>query len=204
MLGHEGSGTVVEVGSNVSDFKPGDRVCMSVSYCGHCPACLSARPWACEAKLNFKGYMNDGTSRLSIGGTEMANFFGQSSFATYSVAHENNLVHVPDGMDLALASPLGCGIQTGAGTVLNYLKPPPGSSIVVSGCGAVGMSALMAAKVSGQYAPGRGTHGLKNSFAQHRYMECVQHDFSHERALQQVALELAHNRADVTLIYTKG
>jgi hypothetical protein len=65
-------------------------------------------------------------------------------------------------------------------------------------------SVATAAKLSGQYAPGRGTHGLKTVFAQQRYMECVQHGFSHERAMQQVALELAHNRADVTLIYTKG
>lgn len=63
---------------------------------------------------------------------------------------------------------------------------------------------LSAAKATGQYAPGRGTHGLKTAFAQRRYMECVRHSFSHEQALQQVALELAHNRADVTLIYTKG
>lgn len=63
---------------------------------------------------------------------------------------------------------------------------------------------ITAAKASGQHSKGRGTHGLKSTFAHRRYMECVRYGFSHEKALQQVALELAHNRADVTLIYTKG
>ena len=151
VLGHEGSGIVTEVGPGVRGFKAGDRVCLSISYCGECPSCLSARPYACEesGRLNFGGRAYDNTTRLSKDGVELASFFGQSSFATYSVVHENNLVLVPDGIDLALTAPLGCGIQTGAGTVLNFLKPAPGSSIVVSGCGAVGMSALMAAKICG-------------------------------------------------------
>ena len=149
--GHEGSGIVESVGGLVTDFKPGDRVCMSFSYCNECFACVTGRPYECEENLhlNFGGRAYDGTTRLSKDGTEFSNLFNQSSFATYSVTHRNNLVHVPDEMDLKLTAPLGCGIQTGAGAVLNCLKPQPGSSLVVVGCGGVGMSAVMAAKCSG-------------------------------------------------------
>ena len=151
VLGHEGSGVIVEVGSQITGFKPGDRVCMSFCYCGECYACITGRPYQCElvGKLNFGGRAFDGTARLSKDGKELANFFNQSSFATYAVTHQHNLVHVPDEMDLRLTGPLGCGIQTGAGAVLNCLKPEPGSSIVVFGLGGVGMSGLMAAKASG-------------------------------------------------------
>jgi len=149
VLGHEGSGTIVSVGEQVKGFAPGDRICMSFAYCGECYACVTGRVYQCEStgKLNFGGKAMDGTSRLSKDGVELSNFFNQSSFATYSVTHQNNLVHVPDDMDLRLTGPLGCGIQTGAGLVLNCLKPEPGSSIVVFGLGGVGMSALMAAKL---------------------------------------------------------
>ncbi|MCL1848839.1 MAG: NAD(P)-dependent alcohol dehydrogenase [Clostridiales bacterium] len=151
VLGHEGSGIIESVGSQVTGFKPGDRVCMSFCYCGECYACVTGRPYQCEqnGRLNFGGRAFDGTARLSKDGVELANFFNQSSFATYAVTHVNNLVLVPEEMDLRLTGPLGCGIQTGAGAVLNCLKPEPGSSIVVFGCGGVGMSGLMAAKASG-------------------------------------------------------
>ena len=86
---------------------------------------------------------------MSRNGERVSCFFGQSSFASHAVVHKNNLVRVPDGMDLRIAAPVGCGIQTGAGSVLNYLRPVPGNGIVVSGCGGVGMSALMAARLCG-------------------------------------------------------
>ena len=94
--------------------------------------------------------MADGTRRLSQNGVELSSFFGQSSFATYAVVHQNSTIKVTDDtIDLALLGPLGCGIQTGAGAVLNRLKPAFGSSIAVFGCGTVGMSAIMAAKIAG-------------------------------------------------------
>ena len=151
VLGHEGSGIVEKVGPGVQRFAPGDRVSMSFSYCNECFACITGRPYACEqnGRLNFGGRSYDGTTRLTKDGVELSNFFNQASFATHSVTHENNLVKIPDDMDLALAAPLGCGVQTGAGAVLNNLKPEPGSAIVIQGLGGVGMSALMAAKVCG-------------------------------------------------------
>ncbi|MCL2122316.1 MAG: NAD(P)-dependent alcohol dehydrogenase [Clostridiales bacterium] len=149
VLGHEGSGVIVRVGDRVHGFAPGDKVGLSFSYCGECFACVTGRPYQCEqnGRLNFGGRAYDGTTRLTKDGLELSNFFNQGSFATYAVTHQKNLVHVPDEMDLRLVGPLGCGIQTGAGAVLNCLKPEPGSSIVVFGCGGVGMSALMAAKI---------------------------------------------------------
>src|SRR5690606_23794742 len=90
-----------------------------------------------------------GTQRLSAEGEPLGTFFGQSSFATYAVAHARNVVKVEANGDLALLGPLGCGIQTGAGTVLNRLRPKSGAAIAVFGCGAVGLSAVMAAVIAG-------------------------------------------------------
>lgn len=152
VLGHEGAGIIEEVGEGVNEFKKGDRVVFSFGYCGACENCLNAKPFACERfnEINFGGVMPDGTKRLSKDGQEIASFFAQSSFATYAITNVNSVVKVTDNsIDLALLGPLGCGIQTGAGTVLNRLKPRAGSSIVVFGCGTVGLSSIMAAKLVG-------------------------------------------------------
>ena len=151
VLGHEGCGVVEEVGQGVTDFKTGDRVGFSFGFCGHCENCLSAHQHACENfnAINFAGVMSDGTARLSRNGVKISSFFGQSSFATHAVVNQNSTVKVDDDIDLALAAPMGCGIQTGAGAVLNRIRPAFGSSIVIFGCGTVGMSAIMAAKIAG-------------------------------------------------------
>lgn len=151
VLGHEGSGIVEQVGEGVKGIEVGDHVVMSFAHCGTCPNCLTGHPTVCETfnPLNFGGVQDDYTTRLSKDGQSLATFFGQSSFGTYAIAHERNVVKVDKEVDLALLGPLGCGIQTGAGTVLNRLRPQFGSSIVIYGCGAVGLSALMAAKIAG-------------------------------------------------------
>lgn len=151
VLGHEGSGIVEKVGSNVSTVEPGDHVALSFSSCGHCENCLSGYPSNCEKfnALNFGGVMNDGTKRIHKDDTEFSTFFGQSSFATYAIADERNTVKVDNDVDPRLLAPLGCGIQTGSGTVLNNLKPAFGSTIAIYGTGAVGLSAIMAAKIAG-------------------------------------------------------
>ncbi|NLC62368.1 MAG: NAD(P)-dependent alcohol dehydrogenase [Gammaproteobacteria bacterium] len=151
VLGHEGSGIVEQVGDNVTSLSPGDHVVMSFAHCGQCANCLTGHPTVCEVfnDLNFGGRMEDGTARLHQGETELGTFFGQSSFGTHAVANERNVVKVDKDVDLALLGPLGCGIQTGAGTVLNRLKPAFGTSIAVYGCGAVGLSAIMAARIAG-------------------------------------------------------
>ena len=151
VLGHEGAGVVEKVGENVTGLQPGDHVVMSFAHCGQCENCLTGHPTVCSRfnELNFGGRMDDNTCRLHQGDTAVHTFFGQSSFGTHVVAHERNVVKVDKEVDLALLGPLGCGIQTGAGTVLNRLKPDFGTSIAVYGCGAVGLSAIMAAKIAG-------------------------------------------------------
>lgn len=150
VLGHEGAGIVEQVGENVTRLAPGDHVVMSFAHCGQCENCLTGRPTVCARfnELNFGGRMEDGTYRLHQGDAELGTFFGQSSFGTHVVAHERNVVKVDKDVDLALLGPLGCGIQTGAGTVLNRLKPEFGTSIAIYGCGAVGLSAIMAARIA--------------------------------------------------------
>ncbi|WP_042347850.1 NAD(P)-dependent alcohol dehydrogenase [Bacillus massiliigorillae] len=148
VLGHEGSGIVIKVGDAVETIAEGDHVVLSYSSCGHCENCLSAHPSTCQNfnALNFDG---EGYDRLHQHDHNVSTFFGQSSFATYAVVNERNVVKVNKDADLALLGPLGCGIQTGSGTVLNKLKPAFGTSIAVYGCGAVGLSAIMAAKIVG-------------------------------------------------------
>jgi aryl-alcohol dehydrogenase len=168
VLGHEGSGVVEKIGGGVSGILPGDHVVLTFPSCGHCPNCLAGHNNNCydNVKLNFGGrlparagsaYSGEGTPEaspegatpLSQNGKPLSIFFGQSSFATYSVADTSGVVVVDKDVDLRLLAPLGCGIQTGAGTVINTLSPAPGDSIVVFGIGGVGLSGIMAAKASG-------------------------------------------------------
>ena len=152
VLGHEGTGIVEQVGAAVSSVQPGDKVILSFSYCGKCRNCLEGHPGMCEKfnDLNFAGPNFDGTHRMHKDRHDLSLFFGQSSFATYTVVDEHNIVKVPDDadVDLAYLGPLGCGLQTGSGSVLNYLKPEPGATIDIFGMGPVGLSAVMGAKIA--------------------------------------------------------
>jgi aryl-alcohol dehydrogenase len=148
VLGHEGSGTVVSVGADVTTLAVGDNVAISFNSCGRCPHCAKGESAYCHNFLeyNFGGVRPDGSSGLASAGTKLgANFFGQSSLATHALAHERNVVKLPPDVPVELVGPLGCGIQTGAGAVFNSLDVQPGSTVVVAG--AVGLSAVMAAVV---------------------------------------------------------
>lgn len=152
VLGHEGSGIVEETGASVTDLKKGDAVVLSYRSCGECINCKRDEPSHCINIFpsNFSGVRSDGSTTLSQRGEPVHGlFFGQSSFAEYAIAHVSNTVKVPDDtqVPLELLGPLGCGVQTGAGAVMNSLKPPAGSSLIVFGCGSVGIAAIMAAKV---------------------------------------------------------
>lgn len=151
VLGHEGAGIVEKTGDGVKILQPGDHVVLSFAHCGHCENCLTGHPTVCTDfnTLNFGGRMEDQTHRLQKEGNDLSTFFGQSSFGTYAVANERNIVKVDKDVDLALLGPLGCGIQTGSGTVLNRLRPEFGTAIVICGAGSVGLSAIMAAKITG-------------------------------------------------------
>ena len=153
VLGHEGGGVVEAVGRNVTSVVPGDHVVMSYAYCGDCSLCESGHPAHCENILAqcFGGRRADGSTGItdSRGRPVHDHFFAQSSFAQYSLANSNNVVKVPKDLPLELLAPLGCGLQTGAGAVLNAMKVRPGSSFAVFGAGAVGLAAVMAAKIAG-------------------------------------------------------
>jgi aryl-alcohol dehydrogenase len=152
VLGHEGSGIVEKVGAAITKVKPGDKVVMTFNSCGHCPSCQDHHISYCHEFFprNFFAARADGSSALSSKGERVnGNFFGQSSFATHAICHEVNVVKVPDNAPLELLGPLACGIQTGAGAVMNALNVTAGKSFAVFGSGSVGLSALMAAKVVG-------------------------------------------------------
>lgn len=158
VLGHEGGGIVVEAGSNVTEAAPGDKVLLSFAHCGACPGCQSGHPAYCyhfDAR-NFGGKRPDGTTAMFLptadgkGRTPVhSTFFGQSSFARLAIVHRSSIVRVPADTPLELFAPLGCGIQTGFGAVINTLKVKPGSSVAVFGVGSVGLAAVMAAKAVG-------------------------------------------------------
>jgi aryl-alcohol dehydrogenase len=152
VLGHEASGVVEQVGRRVVEVEPGDHVVLTYLPCGTCRNCVQGKPAYClyTFPYNFGGARLDQSTALRKGSDAIhSHFFGQSSFATHVLASERNVVKVRKDVPLELLGPLGCAIQTGAGAVLNSLRPAAGSSIVVFGTGSVGMSAVMAARVAG-------------------------------------------------------
>lgn len=152
VLGHEAAGEVLEVGKGVRGFAPGDRVVATFSSCGTCPACRTDAPAYCLTHIsrNFNGRRPNGAGSFTGDSQDIFGaFFQQSSFADHALVQSDNVVKIPDDLSYELAAPLGCGIQTGAGAVLNSLNAQAGQSIVIFGVGAVGLSAVMAAKARG-------------------------------------------------------
>ena len=153
VLGHEGAGIVTAVGSGVRKVQVGDHVVLSFNSCGYCDNCQSGHPAVCD-EVGFLSFgcerPSDGSSPLSQNGAVVHGyFFGQSSFATHAITTERNVVKVPRDVPLELLGPLGCGIQTGAGAVLNSLQVEAGTTLAVFGTGSVGLSAIMAAVIAG-------------------------------------------------------
>ncbi|KAK7543893.1 putative alcohol dehydrogenase [Phyllosticta citricarpa] len=154
VLGHEGSGYVTRVGSAVTNVQPGDAVLLSFAYCGSCHVCLTGPPSHCTRffEINFVGepaFSKPDAANDSIHGR----FFGQSSFAKHTVVSSKSVVNVSNlnlsRADLQLLAPLGCGLQTGSGTVINVAAAGPSDSIAILGMGGVGLAAVMAAKMRG-------------------------------------------------------
>ena len=150
VLGHEGAGVVEQMGKSVKGVERGDHVVLSYQSCGHCRECRRGHPTDCESfwEANFGFHRLDGSNALHRSGVR-GHFFGQSSFATHALATERNLVRVPKDLPLEFLAPLGCGLQTGAGTVMNSLKVSKGEGIAIFGTGSVGLAAVMAARVVG-------------------------------------------------------
>jgi aryl-alcohol dehydrogenase len=153
VYGHEGSGVVEAVGDSVTKVAPGDHVVLSFNHCGSCKACDQGKlPYCLRfGEFNMSGGRPDGSKAFvdDSGDAVGSHFFGQSSFASHSVVAETSVVKIDPSYDLARMGPLGCGIQTGAGAILNTLDVQAGSSVVITGAGALGLSAVMAAKVAG-------------------------------------------------------
>lgn len=153
VLGHEGAGIVAKVGADVRSVAADDHVILTYGSCGGCGNCRCGHVSYCDSftALNFTGYRADGSSALrdERGRAVKAHFFGQSSFATYAVVPERNVVQIRKDAPLRVVAPLACGFQTGAGTVLNVLRPDSDSTIAIFGAGAVGLAALLAAKTLG-------------------------------------------------------
>jgi len=152
VFGHEGAGIVQKVGARVTKVQPGDHVVLAWDYCGTCSSCKVGKELYCLNFFlhNFHGARPDGTATLRKGDQVVhGSFLGQSSFASYALASERNVVKVREDVPLEILGPLGCGVMTGAGAVMNVLRPKPGSSIAVFGVGTVGMSAVLGAVVCG-------------------------------------------------------
>lgn len=150
VLGHEGSGIVEQVGAKVTSVKPGDHVVLSYTSCDHCEPCGHQHRNYCQQflPLNFAGLRGDGSKafKTANGDAVSSHFFGQSSFSSYALAAENCVVKVRDDAPLELLGPLGCGIQTGAGSFMRGFACEAGSAVAISGGGAVGLAAVLGAR----------------------------------------------------------
>ncbi len=149
VLGHEAAGVVEAVGSDVNEFKPGDRVvsCLSM-FCGSCSECQIGRTWLCEMR-GFMGRPQDATPRLSNEDGAVNQMTGLGGFAEQMLVHRNAVVAVPDEIPLDCASLLGCAVVTGVGSVINAAKVEPGSTVAVIGCGGVGLNIIQGAVLAG-------------------------------------------------------
>jgi S-(hydroxymethyl)glutathione dehydrogenase/alcohol dehydrogenase len=152
VLGHEGCGEVEAVGEGVTSVAPGDRVVTLFSpQCGECVHCRSPKTNLCLAirEQQNKGYLPDGTTRLSRDGEPIRHFMGTSTFAEYTVMPEIALAKVPEEAPLDRCALFACGLSTGLGAAMYTAKVEPGSTCVVFGAGMVGLGAVAGARLQG-------------------------------------------------------
>jgi len=152
VAGHEGAGIVESVGHGVSRVAPGDHVILSwAPACGHCYYCLNNKPNLCNSFIGpiWAGTMLDGTPRLSHRGQPVFHFCGLASFANRAVVAQESCIPIRKDVPLAIASLVGCAVSTGVGAVFHTAGVRPGESVVVFGCGGVGLNILQAAALSG-------------------------------------------------------
>jgi len=151
VLGHEGAGIVEKLGPGTEGFAVGDHVVLSFAACGACPDCHDGHPAFCDQflPLNLAGAREGGSGIVREGEPLNGHFFAQSAFASHALAGRSNMVKVDKDLPLPLLAPLGCGIQTGMGTVLNSLRPAAGESLAVFGAGSVGLAGVIAGVIAG-------------------------------------------------------
>jgi len=152
VLGHEGAGIVEAVGSAVGSVKPGDHViCSWNPHCGHCFYCERAAPILCEPFTRHQpnGRLLDGSTRMSRNGERVHHYSVTSTHAEYTVVPESGAIAIPKEMPFDRACIIGCGVMTGVGAVVRKARVEPGASVLVIGCGAVGLNALQGARLAG-------------------------------------------------------
>lgn len=153
VLGHEGAGYVEAVGSAVKSVAAGDPVLLSYTYCGACDLCEDGQQMYCQRFMEENVACTDKIFKTDDGAEIGGKFFGQSSYASLTIVDEKSLVNVKGMMngdeDLKKYCPLGCGLMTGSGAVVNTAAARPSDVVVVTGLGAVGLGAVMAAKIQG-------------------------------------------------------
>ena len=151
VLGHEGCGIVETVGPGVSHVTVGDRVVLSWwASCNACGMCASGRPWLCEQTRSGEGVMPDGSTRLRrADGQPVRAFLGVGSFAERTVVPAQAAVAVPAEVPAEVGALIGCGVTTGVGAVLHTARVPAGASVLVLGCGGVGLAVVMGAALVG-------------------------------------------------------
>lgn len=153
VLGHEGAGIVEEVGEGVTAAKVGDPVLLSYTYCQNCDLCNNDEHPYCVDWILLNVFGDKTVFETTKGEETPGKFFGQSSFAGVSIVAEGSVVNVKDYIkdhdELKLLAPLGCGLMTGSGAVVNAVKAKPHDIVLVTGIGAVGLGAIMGAKVAG-------------------------------------------------------
>jgi S-(hydroxymethyl)glutathione dehydrogenase/alcohol dehydrogenase len=152
VMGHEGSGTVTEVGPGVSALKEGDRVVLSwVPSCGRCRMCLAGHPARCELAADVllpRGVLYDGTTRLHRDGERIHHYLSVSSFAEEVVVPESGAIPIHADAPLDVLALVGCGVATGVGAVQRTAGVPEGASVAVIGCGGVGLSVVQGARLA--------------------------------------------------------
>lgn len=152
VLGHEGAGVVVEVGSEVNSLKAGDHVIpLYTPECRQCEYCLSGKTNLCQAirVTQGRGLMPDGTSRFSLNGKTLYHYMGTSTFANYTVLPEIALAKIRSDAPFDKVCYIGCGVTTGIGAVINTAKVEPGANVVVFGLGGIGLNVIQGARLVG-------------------------------------------------------
>jgi Zn-dependent alcohol dehydrogenase len=152
VMGHEGAGVVEKVGPGVTSFQPGDHVLMMVAFsCGKCRYCYEGKPTKCVENLPIQmmATLPSGAKRLRKGDQQLGHLFGLAAFAEYAVVHERSAVKIRDDAPMDVVCLMGCGTTTGLGAAINTTGMKVGESVVVYGCGGVGLSAIMGARLAG-------------------------------------------------------
>jgi S-(hydroxymethyl)glutathione dehydrogenase / alcohol dehydrogenase len=150
--GHEGAGVVEAIGAGVTRVQPGDHVVLNwAPDCGHCFYCLRGKPNLCETYVEpiWAGTMLDGTTRLHRNGQAVYHFSGLATFAEYAVVPQESCVPVRKDVPLTVAALVGCAVATGVGAAMYTAEVHPGDSVVVFGCGGVGLNILQGAALCG-------------------------------------------------------